>query len=262
MIRGKIKFMDAPQVFALDFDGVICDGMAEYWQSAWRTYTRVWQVVEQEPSSSIADRFCELRPTIEIGWEMPVLIRALTLGIETPQIQATWQRIRDRVLADSRIGAIEISKQLDAVRDEWIKKDLEGWLRLHRFYPGVIDTLNHLPNRNIKPIIITTKEGRFVKQLLQKQGVNIPDEFIWGKEIKRSKADSLRQILAGGQSQPRIFFVEDRLPTLTKIVSQSDLDSVQLYLADWGYNTPRERASVATDHRIKILSLADFSKLG
>lgn len=255
--------MNSSQVFALDFDGVICDGMAEYWQSAWRTYTRVWQVVEQEPSSSIAARFRELRPTIEVGWEMPVLIRALTLGIETAQIQSTWQRLRDRILADSRIGAIEISQKLDAVRDEWIKRDLAGWLRLHRFYPGVIDTLNSLPSRQIQPIVVTTKEGRFVSKLLQQQGVDIPDQFIWGKETKRSKADSLREIVTNtGGSQPQIWFVEDRLQTLIKIAAQPDLNSVKLYLADWGYNTLRERESVRDSQRIEILSLANFAKLG
>jgi phosphoglycolate phosphatase-like HAD superfamily hydrolase len=254
--------MNSAQVFALDFDGVICDGMAEYWQSSWRAYTRVWKVIEQEPGSSIADRFCELRPEIEVGWEMPVLIRALTLGIETERIQSSWQHIRDRVLKDSRISAIEIGKTLDAVRDDWINKDLEGWLGLHRFYPGTIDLLSRLATRKVQPIIITTKEGRFVKQLLQKQGANIPDKCIWGKEIKRSKADSLRQILANSSSsQPQILFVEDRLPTLTKIVSQADLDSVKLYLADWGYNTLRERESIAQNQRIQLLSLTDFAKL-
>jgi 3-deoxy-D-manno-octulosonate 8-phosphate phosphatase KdsC-like HAD superfamily phosphatase len=30
--------MSAPQTLALDFDGVLCDGLLEYFETAWRAY--------------------------------------------------------------------------------------------------------------------------------------------------------------------------------------------------------------------------------
>ena len=48
--------MNAARILALDFDGVICDGMAEYWQTAWRTYTQVWQLDRLEPSPGVAEK--------------------------------------------------------------------------------------------------------------------------------------------------------------------------------------------------------------
>ncbi|PSB58867.1 HAD family hydrolase [Chamaesiphon polymorphus] len=255
--------MNAARILALDFDGVLCDGMAEYWQTAWRTYTQVWQLDRLEPSPGVAEKFRELRPLIEVGWEMPVLIRALTLGISTDRMLSSWQRIRDRILADSRLSGVKVSQQLDTVRDNWIQQDPASWLGLHQFYPGVIEMLQELPNRKIQPIIITTKESRFVTQLLQDNGVELSSEFIWGKELKRSKTDSLKQLLdRGSKKAPAIWFVEDRLNTLAKVATQPELESVKLYLADWGYNTAAEREAALQQSRIQILSLADLPTLG
>ncbi|WP_310418869.1 HAD family hydrolase [Chamaesiphon sp. OTE_8_metabat_110] len=255
--------MNAARILALDFDGVICDGMAEYWQTAWRTYTQVWQLDRLEPSPGVAEKFRELRPLIEVGWEMPVLIRALSLGISTERMQSSWQRIRDRILADSRLSGVKVSQQLDSVRDSWIQQDSASWLGLHQFYPGVVDMLKDLPNRKIQPIIITTKESRFVTQLLHEQGVELASEFVWGKELKRSKTDSLKLILdRGAKKSPTVWFVEDRLPTLAKIATQPELESVKLYLAEWGYNTVAEREATLQQSRIQTLALADLATLG
>ncbi|MFM2302755.1 MAG: hypothetical protein RLZZ135_158, partial [Cyanobacteriota bacterium] len=255
--------MNAARILALDFDGTLCDGMAEYWETAWRTYTQVWQLDRLEPSAGVAEKFRELRPLIEVGWEMPVLIRALTLGISTERMQTSWQRIRDRILADSRLSGVKVSQQLDLVRDSWIQQDLGSWLALHKFYPGVVDTLQSLPGRKIQPIIITTKESRFVTQLLQEQGIELASEFVWGKELKRSKTDSLKQILdRGTKKPPTVWFVEDRLNTLTKVAAQPELEQVKLYFATWGYNTVAERETALQQSRIQTLSLADFPTLG
>ena len=255
--------MNAARILALDFDGTICDGMAEYWQTAWRTYTQVWQLDRLEPSAGVAEKFRELRPLIEVGWEMPVLIRALTLGISTERMHSSWQRIRDRILADSRLSGVKVSQQLDLVRDSWIQQDPAGWLALHQFYPGVVDTLKSLPSRKIQPIIITTKESRFVARLFQEHGIEIGSEFVWGKELKRSKTDSLKLILdRGSKKSPTVWFVEDRLNTLSKIASQPELESVKLYFAEWGYNTVAERESALQQSRIQTLALADLPTLG
>jgi phosphoglycolate phosphatase-like HAD superfamily hydrolase len=255
--------MNAARILALDFDGTICDGMAEYWQTAWRTYTQVWQLDRIEPPAGMAEKFRELRPLIEVGWEMPVLIRAIGLGISTERMQSSWQRIRDRIIADSRLSGVKVSQELDRVRDNWIEQDPTSWLRLHQFYPGVVEMFKTLPDRKIQPIIITTKESRFVSQLLQEQGIELGSEFIWGKELKRSKTDSLKQILdRGAKKSPTVWFVEDKFSTLAKVASQPELEAVKLYLADWGYNTVAERESAQQQSRIQLLTLADLPTLG
>ena len=43
-----------PTILALDFDGVICDGLIEYFQTFWRTYCQIWKPSQTVPDSDLA----------------------------------------------------------------------------------------------------------------------------------------------------------------------------------------------------------------
>lgn len=266
----------APTILALDFDGVLCDGLLEYFQTSWRTYCQIWTPSSDTPPDNLAPRFYRLRPVVEVGWEMPVLLRALLLGVSEEQILQDWPAVVRELVASEQLDAADIGKKLDAVRDEWIETDLEGWLALHRFYPGAIERLHRIASdaqtssfeNPTQLFIVTTKEGRFVKQLLQQQGIQVSEDRIIGKEIKRPKYQTLRQLIeaknaiASGTANPgnevTLWFVEDRLQTLQLVQQQADLDDVRLYLADWGYNTEAHRDFARHDSRIRLLPLSVF----
>ncbi len=257
----------APIILALDFDGVLCDGLLEYFQTAWRTYCQIWKPDSQTPPDDLAPHFYQLRPVVEIGWEMPVLLRALVLGISTEKIMQDWSKIAQSLIETEKLDAVDIGNKLDTVRDEWIATDLDGWLRLHRFYPGVIEQMSRTlstaqssPSKTLTQLfIVTTKEGRFVKQLMQQQGVHLSQERIIGKECKYPKHQTLRRLLEECPTEgATLWFVEDRLKTLQSVQQQPDLNEVKLYLADWGYNTAAQRESARHTSRIKLLSLAEF----
>lgn len=252
-----------PTILALDFDGVVCDGLVEYFQTAWQAYCRVWQPASTTPPTGLAERFYQARPVVETGWEMPLVIRSLLLGVADDEILTDWRSIAQQQISADGLTATQLSSAVDGVRDEWIAADLEHWLAQHRFYPGVIDRLQQTLT-NVHPLIITTKEGRFVHKLLQQQGVQLEDSQILGKEIKQPKAATLRALLKTGQAEtgnpPTIWFVEDRLKTLYSVKEEPDLAAVGLFLADWGYNTQQERSQAQTDERIYLLSLAQFAE--
>ncbi|MBD2137209.1 HAD family hydrolase [Anabaena sp. FACHB-1237] len=251
---------NSPTILALDFDGVICDGLIEYFEVAWRTYCQIWSTSNHTPPDDLALRFYRLRPVIETGWEMPILIKALIDGFDDDQILQNWTNITPKILASDNLDAKEVAKKLDSLRDEWIKTDVNEWLSLHRFYHGVIERLKMTLASNIELYIVTTKEGRFVKELLLQEGINLPETAIFGKEVKRPKYQTLRELIAKSSQKPvKLWFVEDRLKTLQLIQQQSDLEDVQLFLADWGYNTHAERESGKKDHRIHVISLSQFS---
>jgi phosphoglycolate phosphatase-like HAD superfamily hydrolase len=242
-------------ILALDFDGVICNGLPEYFQSSWLVYSQMWSVPTVPAPPELFPAFSRLRPLIEHGWEMPLLVWALQQNIPEEQLINDWTNLALKILADHQLSSKDVVRVLDAVRDRSIEQDLSAWLKLQSCYPGTIAKLLALP-ANINPVIITTKDGRFTRQLLEDQGVQLPADAIFGKEGKQSKADTLRNLLT---SQPdQIWFVEDRLPTLHTIHQQPDLDSVQLFLADWGYNTPAERLAAQQDDRITLLSIDQF----
>lgn len=258
----------APTILALDFDGVVCDGLLEYFQTSWRTYCQVWQPDNQTPPDDLAPKFYRLRPVVETGWEMPILLRALILGVEEERILQDWLTVAQELITSEKLDAVDIGKKLDNIRDEWIKTDLDGWLELHRFYPGVIERISRIlspePNQLLDVptllYIVTTKEGRFVEQLLQQQGIQLSAAQIIGKESKRPKHQTLWQLIETTGNSATLWFVEDRLKTLQLVEQQSHLKDIRLYLADWGYNTKAHQDFVRNHPRIKLLSLSLFAQ--
>ena len=249
-----------PDLLALDFDGVVCNGLLEYFASTKRAYQQIWF---EEADDRFAESFYRLRPVIETGWEMPILLRALVCGIPEADILQNFQAIAQQIIQTEGLEKQTVVQKLDAVRDNWIKHDLADWLSLHRFYPGVIEQLGKIVDSKIKLYIVTTKEGRFVQQLLQQRGIDLDPEQIIGKESKRPKYETLRIIRDKHQQLAdniSIFFVEDRLKALQEVAQQPDLELVSLFLADWGYNLSGDRDLATQNRRIKLLSLAKFQQ--
>ncbi len=249
-----------PTLLALDFDGVLCNGLMEYFQTAWRVYCQIWSHPNAVPPEGLAEQFYRLRPVVETGWEMPVVIKAVLSGVSEAEILTNWVAIAPTFAQAIGLSATEIGNQVDQIRDHWIANDLESWLALHHFYPGVIERLQQLSP--LHPVIITTKEERFVVQLLQQQGIDFPQSQIFGKSLKQPKSQTLRvltQDLSQKIDHPIIWFVEDRLKTLQALTAQPDLSNVRLFLGDWGYNTASDRKTAHLDPKIHLLSLSTFA---
>ncbi|NEQ48627.1 MAG: HAD family hydrolase [Leptolyngbya sp. SIO3F4] len=246
-----------PDVVAFDFDGVICDGLIEYFQTAWRAYCKLFKPKSPEPPEGLANQFYPLRPVIETGWEMPMLLRALILDKTDEEIVANWPELALPFLEELGISKTEAAKTLDGERDHWIATDLDNWLGQHRFYPNMLNVLQASLEKR-PTYIVSTKEGRFIQQLLKQSGVAMPPEKILGKEVKRPKYETLRLLTNShtiDNQFPKIWFIEDRIKALQAVKQQPDLDHIELFLADWGYNLTPERQAAQGDNRISLLSL-------
>lgn len=256
--------VEQPDILALDFDGVVCDGLIEYFQTAWQAYCQVWQPGDRTPPAGLAEQFYRLRPVVETGWEMPVVLRSLLQGTSEEAILANWGAIAQTQIQTDQKQPEELAAAVDGVRDQWIAADLEDWLGQHRFYPGVIERLQQILEHSADVRIVTTKEGRFVKQLLHQAGVELEEAQIFGKEVKQPKHQTLRSLLQQSFEQTgesaTLWFVEDRLKTLKSVATQEDLQTVQLFLADWGYNTVGDRQIAQDDNRIHLISLKTFAQ--
>ncbi|NJM58039.1 MAG: HAD family hydrolase [Synechococcales cyanobacterium RU_4_20] len=264
--------MAEPDLLVLDFDGVICDGLREYWQTAWRAYARCWGVDEDETVEpmGLEDRFRKLRPVIETGWEMPVLVAALVQGVGDAEILENWPILVRQIAEAAQKQPQELVAQVDGERDRQIQTQLEAWLALHHFYPGVLDLISRVQRSATQLYIVSTKEGRFIRQLLAQGGVELAPEQIIGKEIRQPKYQTLRDLQGNfnrnlishpqGQAaaQPSLWFIEDRLPALQAVQVQADLQEVRLFLADWGYNVAPDRQAAAADEQIELLDLETF----
>jgi hypothetical protein len=91
-------------------------------------------------------------------------------------------------------------------------------------------------------------------------GITIPEEDMFSTTVSGiPKTEVLRTL--GAEGKPRKIFVEDKLSTLEKVCKASDLDDWELYLVDWGYNTPAERERAAANPRIDVIGVEEFISL-
>jgi len=88
----------APDILALDFDGVLCDGMGEYFETSRRTYAKAWPEAPP-PGEDLLPAFRRLRPVIMTGWEMPLLLRAIGQRRSESDILRDWADVRDEEVA-------------------------------------------------------------------------------------------------------------------------------------------------------------------
>lgn len=255
--------MTAADILALDFDGVLCDGMAEYFETSRRTAAKVWPG-EPVAGDGLLPAFRRLRPVIMTGWEMPLLLRAITRGRPEADIVRDWEGVRDREVAtEPRASELRglLTSTLDEVRREWIAADRAGWIGRNVPYCG-LDELRRLVDEPERAVLVTTKEGEFARLILDDWRVGLAD--IQGKEAGTHKCDNLlAQIDAYATShgrRPRVWFVEDRFETLEHVTTHPDLEDVGLFLAAWGYNTPRTRATAQASGRVHLLELDRFRR--
>jgi phosphoglycolate phosphatase-like HAD superfamily hydrolase len=249
-----------PKILALDFDGVICNSVYEGLQSAWRVVRDIWGVTGDGPPPEAAAAYVRLRPTLETGWEFPVMLRAVLEGVPEAVLLREFQtKWRSRILEKYRLSQADLAIRFDAARDAWIEKDLASWLGCQHLFPGIAERLHALLRSDVQAYVITTKEGRYAQLIMERSGVPFPAARVWGKERARPKTELLRVLRQEHRVDTGdIWFVEDRLETLQSVEREKDLTAVGLFLASWGYNTPAERAEAAADRRITPLTLEQF----
>lgn len=247
--------MTTPALLVLDFDGVVCDGMREFFESSWRAWTLATGIaLPDERREELRARFAQLRPVVESGWEMALLpgLLAARDPKDDAGIEERWGPARDEALARHDVAPRTLADALDSARDAWMRRDAGSWLRAHRFYPGIADWLRGLLEANQLVYVLSTKDKRFLEELLRWQKVPIPTSQVIGKETPRRPKWQVIQGLIEGHGLPKdgagTWFVEDRLETLKDLRADAPhLGAIRLFLASWGYVFPRDVASARAD---------------
>lgn len=254
--------MQAFGLYVFDFDGVICDSARETGTSAWRAGGKLWpEWSTSEPPASFLNRFCRLRPFLETGYQAVGLMRmaATTDFAEGELSSESVVEWIDQLYSALGVSREEMVVLFGRARDEWIANDLRGWLAKHRFYPGLSNLVAEL-QRRARLCILSTKQERFIHELLAANGLSIPPDCVHGFESGEPKPETLKRLRRECGSEGAIAFVEDRLETLETVIAASTLKEVKLFLATWGYNTEAQRNRAEAEPRIESISLADMGK--
>ena len=239
-------------LLVFDFDGVLVDGMAEYWWSARRA------ALALRPGQCLPELappgFAQLRPLIHKGWEM--VLAALELSrpdLDLPAFLADYDAHLTAALQRWQLGPEALQSSLETLRSEAIRHDPASWLALHHPYPGVPERLRQLAAEGSDWLVLTTKGGAFARELLQAYGLE--PWAVYGHE-QGSKPEVLLQ-LSAEQPAP-LWFVEDRRPTLETVRRTAGLEAVRCFLVSWGYLGPGDRDNLPEG--ISLLEPGTFAR--
>lgn len=243
-------------IYALDFDGVICDSAVETGVAGWKAATQIWDEMELSlPPQKMVDQFRKVRPMMETGYEAILIMKMLNDGEQAEAILEDFDAKKERLIASSGLEIEGLKKLFGETRDRWIKEDINEWVAMNPLFSGVAEKLKHLASLDLW-YIITTKQERFVKHILTANQIKIPDERIFGLDRKMSKEAVLLD-LVDKHPQETLYFVEDRFPALLNVIKNKKLASVQLFFAVWGYNTAKDKLE-AKQQAIELIELDNF----
>ena len=230
------------ELLVFDFDGVIVDGMEEYWWSARRAALSLCPGAALP--EAIPDGFRALRPWIHHGWEM-VLIASLFS--EPSRLLMTGDL--DGVIRDysafcseglSRFGWTPslLQERLEHVRREAVLTDRIGWLAMHRPYPGVPERLASLDDEGVAWAVLTTKGKAFTAELLASMGLTP------ARLDGRESGPKPEVLLSLSRDWHLMGFIEDRKATLETVRGTEGLEELPCWLASWGYLKPDDPATL------------------
>lgn len=246
------------RLYALDFDGVICDSAVETGLTGWKVASALWADMPACMPDTVLDSFRAVRPVMETGFEAILIVRLLYQGMNETELMAGFPHQIEALMLRERLEIDALKQRFATCRDRWIAEDMDDWIAMNPLYDGLRGKLRSLDTRDC--VIITTKQERFVDQILRASDIELPPAQIYGLDRGLRKPDILHALVSRG-SHSQYLFIEDRLPTLLEVIADDRLEAVQLYLADWGYNTAADRIATTATGRISTLDLAELPAL-
>jgi phosphoglycolate phosphatase-like HAD superfamily hydrolase len=242
--------MNAPtphrQVFALDFDGVICESLEEALLISWNAHTRAPVDAFARPGLAgvppeIRDRFTRCRPFARhFGhWVVPFTIGSVPAS--RAEFAARYDEVPAQIVATFTAAATDYRAQVRRAYEDL-------WLAHHRVQPGLGELLGDA-------YIVTARDAGAVSQILDAHAVGIDDIRIFGS--RSDKQDALR-IIASRElvASADVTLVDDSIENC--VAAQAA--GYSAWWATWGYNVVADQA-LARTHRIKAVSIDDFRQL-
>ena len=233
-----------PRVFALDFDGVICDSLEEGLLVSWNTHTRAPVNAFVEPGLAgvppeIADRFADCRPFARhLGhWLVPFVVNSVPTS--RAEFAARYDELPGDMVRTFMVAAARYRAQVRRVFPE-------RWLAHHRVQPGLGELTD--------AYVVTARDHDSVRRILNAHAIGIDHTRIFGS--RSDKQDALRTIATREAVEPAdVTLVDDNIENCVS----AQAAGYSAWWARWGYNTPGDQA-LAVAHGIPAISIDALRK--
>ncbi len=255
--------MHHKRLILFDFDGVIINGIDEYWLSSKLACEKYLLTNSKHLNLNryieVPKIFADIRPWVKFGWEM-VLITHEILKTDKPLNNLTknsflknYEENCSNLLLRYSWESIQLQKCLDNARLFQINNDYQKWISLHQPFNEVLDFIRQAKNQGYKIGVISTKGKIFTSKILS--NLNIFPDLIFGYE-SGSKIDIISNLSLSYDIRG---FIEDRRKTLSNIIEKDQTKFINCYLAEWGYLKNTDKNNLPKG--IKLLNIKNLEDL-
>ncbi|MBD2520662.1 HAD family hydrolase [Nostoc sp. FACHB-973] len=241
----------AHKTFALDFDGVIADGLNECILVTWNGYygkslddfslqglanVPDWFIVRFTQCRNFAKHLRHFAVAI-FDRDTPIYTQEdyeqLYLSLDTSEVDNFTQKVNN-YRANARTE----------------KESL--WLEMHTLYPNMQSFLERL---EVPLYIVSAKDSASIIKILARTGINVSPKRVFGEQ--RYKPVALQEIQQRENLHPaEIFFLDDNIMN----VIEAKEETYSAYWASWGYRA-EHHLELAHQHQVTSLSLEQLSEL-
>jgi len=236
-------------MIALDFDGVIADTLEQIAIDAYNAYKTIFKI--KKPSLTLKDYRKTITPSFMEGFRSmmsfsraPGHVVAIIHAMEHQAIIAD-QKDFDRYL--EHLPHKDWADEL--FRQRYIFQKQEGWQDMVHPFPGVVAFM-----KLKKAAILTNKDRKTVKLILDHFNVSFQESHIYGKDISTDKREKLGLIAKDFSCEiSGITVIDDNLANLIELKGLG----ARCFLASWGYNNEKQRKE-ARKHNIQVIAMKDL----
>lgn len=211
----------------LDFDGVLCDSVEESFISSYLAFNKKklkediykdlsWRNSYKETLSQERHLFKSYRPFIKGAEDFMVLQKAISQGVFLTNEKDYLEYRETNLKGTDR-------EELYKVRELIYREDPSWWYSLNHLYSGIVEFLLKVKD-NEKFIILSTKEGDYIKAILNFYAIDFPRERIITELKKISYISS--------QNNKESILVDDQRKYGDEA---SSFPNIIFYLSTWGY---------------------------
>jgi len=251
------------KLILFDFDGVIINGIDEYWFSSKLACEKYLltnlQNLNFNKYNEVPKIFIEIRPWVKYGWEMVLLTHEILKKYEPlnhltkNSFLENYEENCSKLLLEYSWNSIELQRCLDDARMFQIKNNFKKWISLHQPFDEVINFIKYVKDKDYQIGVISTKGKTFTSKILST--LNIFPELIFGYE-SGTKVDIISKLSLSYDIKG---FIEDRRNTLSNILQNNKTKFIDCYLAEWGYLKGTDKIDLPQG--IKLLKIKDLEDL-
>ena len=243
-----------------DFDGVLVNSLDEVTLTAYNTATGKQVTSLADLPKALVELFQHNRFHVQpIGDAILLMNWCLNNYRNKSGPTLLNSHEYEALISGTTVSIADRTFQVYETRSQFIARDPERWLALHRPYQPLWGELIRRPEYAF--VILTNKNRDAILRLCQHFGLGIEAVDVYSGDHGKSKVENMQQIqkrFAGYLFN----FIDDSIKNLRELENSLNTEKkrIKLLLASWGYIGPRDKR-IAKNYGYPVLTQKDLIAL-